>query len=97
MIYLFEEGEYENYRVAAVYDVPDSVDISKDAWLISLGVSSFPKWENDLEKWETALKKWREERDLALQGLTDREIEIQHRAWIESNPLIRSLPFDMVT
>lgn len=104
MIYLFHEGEYEGRSVTAVFDVPDGVDVTLVAFLLSLGVSPFPNWDvaaaiinpEYLQHWLNAKRQWcnDKERVLVERGITN--VAPAYRQWIEQQPGVRKLPFDEI-
>ncbi len=107
MIYLYDEGDYEDNEVTAVYEVEDGVDISYAAFLISMGFRPAPSLDlnDDLDLTErqqriNKFSQWSSDRAVfeRKHNITDMESRDKaHRQWIEALPGVKSLSFKLVS
>jgi hypothetical protein len=93
MIYLYEEGDYERRGVVAVYQTKEPMDLSYMAFLYSVGLRprpALPQSGKDRTAWLIDINEWGEEK----RAIENRDAG--HRAWIESQPGVKSLDFELI-
>ena len=108
MIYLFFLGIYEHRECVGVYEAPEGVDISKMAFLRSLGLrprpSGNPHESGSTPESRASIAKdmqcWYNERCALLKenGITAYEEgeDEAHWEWVKAHPQVKSLPFKEV-